>query len=318
MDTGVAIDLVAIGEVMLELSGGGKDAIGKQLPLGVAGDTFNTVVYASRKGCKASYFTQLGDDVYSAQMLDFLTAEGIDVEHIARVPNRMPGLYMISNLPGGERIFSYWRDNSPAREMCSTEASEQALRAALAPTKMAYLSGISLGILSAQGIETLFKVLADFRTAGGKVVFDSNYRPRLWKTKENAQDVTLRALLLADMALLTDEDEHMLWGSNDMASLVDRYSAGNLTELVLKRGAEDVLYSLRASAGETFAAPVSIPVPKVHDVVDTTAAGDSFNGAYLATRVQGGSVEDSIRSGCACAGLVIRHKGAITPRDMPL
>ncbi len=312
------MDLVAIGEVMLELSGGGKDAIGKQLPLGVAGDTFNTVVYASRKGCKSSYFTQLGDDVYSEQIVAFLQAEGIDVSSIALVPNRMPGLYMISNLPGGERIFSYWRDNSPAREMCASAASEQALRNVLAQTKMAYFSGISLGILSAQGIETLFKVLADFRALGGKVVFDSNYRPRLWATKENAQSVTLRALMLADVALLTDEDEHMLWGSNDMASLVGRYCAGNLTELVLKRGAQDVVYSLRANPQEMFAAPLSIPVPKVHDVVDTTAAGDSFNGAYLAARVQGGSVEDAIRSGCACAGLVIRHKGAITPRDMPL
>ena len=312
------MDLVAIGEVMLELSGGGKDAIGKQLPLGVAGDTFNTVVYASRKGCKSSYFTHLGDDVYSEQIMAFLQAEGIDVSAITLVPNRMPGLYMISNLPSGERIFSYWRDNSPAREMCASAASEQALRAALAQTKMAYLSGISLGIMSAQGIEMLFGVLADFQAAGGKVVFDSNYRPRLWKTKENAQQVTLRALLLANVALLTDEDEQMLWGSNSMASLVARYSAGNLTELVLKRGALDVVFSLRANPQQAFGAAQSIAVPKVDKIVDTTAAGDSFNGAYLATRVQGGGVEDAIRSGCACAGLVIGHKGAITPRDMPL
>jgi 2-dehydro-3-deoxygluconokinase len=50
-------------------------------------------------------------------------------------------------------------------------------------------------------------------------------------------------------------------------------------------------------------------------VVDTTAAGDSFNGAYLAALLAGGSEADCLAGGHAMAAKVIGHPGAIIPRD---
>jgi 2-dehydro-3-deoxygluconokinase len=57
-----------------------------------------------------------------------------------------------------------------------------------------------------------------------------------------------------------------------------------------------------------------VPVPKPCEPVDTTAAGDSFNAAYLAARIAGASALDAASSGHALAGQVIRHRGAIMPR----
>jgi 2-dehydro-3-deoxygluconokinase len=53
----------------------------------------------------------------------------------------------------------------------------------------------------------------------------------------------------------------------------------------------------------------------VADVVDTTAAGDSFAAACLAARLVGAAPADAARAGHRLAGAVVRHRGAIIPRE---
>jgi 2-dehydro-3-deoxygluconokinase len=77
-----------------------------------------------------------------------------------------------------------------------------------------------------------------------------------------------------------------------------------LSELVLKRGADDAI--IITPDGE-----IRVPVPPVQGVIDTTGAGDTFNAGYLAGRLQKKSIEDSAKQGIRCAGIIIRHRGAI-------
>ena len=79
-------------------------------------------------------------------------------------------------------------------------------------------------------------------------------------------------------------------------------------EVVLKRGAEACL--IRCD-GESF----EVPAQKVERVVDTTAAGDSFSAAYLASRLKGGSPAEAAEAGHRLASRVIQVPGALIPRD---
>jgi 2-dehydro-3-deoxygluconokinase len=54
--------------------------------------------------------------------------------------------------------------------------------------------------------------------------------------------------------------------------------------------------------------------PVAH-VVDTTAAGDAFNGGYLAARIAGLDIEHAVRAGHRLAGAVVQHRGAIIPLE---
>lgn len=304
-------EILTIGEVMIELAEI-KGEGGAIRTLGFAGDTFNTAVYLARLGIDVGYKTRLGDDDYSAQILAIMSAETVDGTLVEQVPGRVPGLYMIANNEAGERHFHYWRGESPAREMLAGDDQTQRLKEALSRSDWLYFSGITLGIISASARERLFGILADFRARGGRVAFDSNYRPRLWQSLGQVQEAMTRALSLTDLALLTDEDEQALWGDRDADAMVSRCADAGVGELVVKRGLKPVQVACDLAAAKSrYRQRLELPVTPVAEVVDTTAAGDSFNAGYLAERMRGGDVAAAVHRGAKCAGIVIGHKGAI-------
>lgn len=293
--------IAAIGEVMIELAPLQAPA----MRLGYAGDTYNTAVYLARHGVQVSYCTHLGQDRHSEAILAQLKDEGVKTQLITRDPARLPGLYMINNLPDGEREFSYWRNQSAARHMFS----EVQPPAELFQQAMIYLSGITLAIISPEARAQLFKQLTDYRARGGRVAFDSNYRPQLWPDQATAQATTQQCLQYTDIALLTLDDEQLLWGETDETQSLTRLRALKLPELVVKRGANPALVSEQGGDWQPC------PVVKVSDVIDTTAAGDSFNAGYLSARLMSANCATAVRAGALCAGAVIQHKGAIVDRD---
>jgi 2-dehydro-3-deoxygluconokinase len=311
----MSVHILAIGEVMLELAPAGDSNGKKLLTLGYAGDTYNTSVYLARLGVQTAYFTRLGDDPYSSEVLALMNTEGLDTSAVEIVPGRTPGLYLIANQPNGERSFSFWRGQSPAREMFATPASTAFLEERLQHVPYAYLSGVTLGILADEARDSLLRILANFRARGGKVVFDNNYRPQLWRDRDHARGAMAGALSVADMALLTDDDEARLWGSGDEPEILDRCLSAGVTEVVIKRGPAPVLVAAQPG-DEGYGERYEVEVPPVLQVVDTTAAGDSFNAGYLAARFAGGGVIHAAAYGSRCAGVVIQHRGAIVARDV--
>jgi 2-dehydro-3-deoxygluconokinase len=309
------VQILAVGEVMVELAPAG-DADGKKLlALGYAGDTYNTSVYLSRLGVATAYFTRLGDDPYSREVIQLMQEEGLDTKSVETMPGRTAGLYLIANRPDGERSFSFWRGQSPAREMFATQASVTALERRLESAQRIYFSGVTLGILGEEARRSLLRVLLNFRAGGGQVIFDNNYRPQLWRDREQAQLAMADALAVADMALLTDDDEARLWGSGAEVDIVSRCQAAGVREVAIKRGPHPVLLALR-QGNDNFKECYSVPVPPVADVVDTTAAGDSFNAGYISARLRGRSPAEAAEFGSRCAAVVIQHRGAIVGRGL--
>jgi 2-dehydro-3-deoxygluconokinase len=300
----------AIGECMIELQ---KSAQGEHpaMDYRFGGDTLNTAVYMARlldpAVAEVAYVTGLGTDGMSAEMLAAWEREGIATACVQRLPDRLPGIYMIETDPDGERRFHYWRRDSAARHWLEAPDAGRVL-AQLAEARMVYLSGISLAILSRADRDLLIATLARCRAAGGTVVFDNNYRPRLWEDAETARDVYGRALAHADIALLTLDDEVALYGPADAAGVIERTRSLGVGEVVVKCGAAPCVVWHDGRLHEVAPAPVK-------DVVDTTAAGDSFGAAYMAARLSGKGPEDAARAGHRLAGTVIRHRGAIILRD---
>ncbi|NTX71134.1 sugar kinase [Lelliottia amnigena] len=301
--------IAVIGECMIELS-----QQGAEVSRGFGGDTLNTSVYIARQvapeALAVNYVTALGTDSFSQQMLEAWQSENVQTSLIQRMENRLPGLYYIETDSTGERTFYYWRNEAAAKFWLESEDSA-AICEELATFDYLYLSGISLAILSPSSREKLLSLMHECRANGGKVIFDNNYRPRLWASREETQQVYQQMLHCTDIAFLTLDDEDALWGEKPVEEVIARTHNAGVSEVVIKRGADSCLVSV---AGE---AVIDVPAVKLakDKVVDTTAAGDSFSAGYLAVRLTGGTPEDAAKRGHLTASTVIQYRGAIIPRD---
>ncbi|WP_299597240.1 sugar kinase [uncultured Microbulbifer sp.] len=305
--------IAIIGECMLEMNLGSdcrspdSDA---RLDAGLSfgGDTLNTALYMSRLGSSVEYVTALGDDHLSDWMIRQWQAEGIGCDLVKREANATPGLYLIETDSSGERTFHYWRDRAPARRLLENPAASRQLFDQLKAFDAVYLSGISLAILSPYGRECLFDFLAEFRQNGGQVIYDGNYRPRLWGSETLTRKAYEQMYRLTDVALPTLEDEQALFADPDGDAALARIQNLGVGEVVLKMGAEGCIVASTNREPQRVAAQRVTPV-------DTTAAGDSFNAGYLACRLAGGSAEEAALAGHRLASTVIQHRGAIIARS---
>ena len=293
--------IVSIGEAMVELSAAG--AGGDLWRLGIAGDTLNTAWYLRRllgPEWSVDYVSRVGRGAFSRRMVAFLKAEGIGTAHVGRDPEREIGLYAIA-LEGGERSFSYWRDNSAARRLAEDPA---ALAAALEGARLAYVSGITVAILPEAGRAALKAALKAARARGALVVFDPNLRPRLWEGAA-AMRAGIEAFAGgADLVLPSFEDEAAQFGDADLEATVARYLALGAGEVVVKNGGGP----MRFGGAGGFGVLGDLAPERA---VDTTAAGDSFNAGYLAAALSGAGPAEAIRAGHALSRQVIRSPGAL-------
>lgn len=294
--------LVAIGECMVELARRDDGAF----TMRVGGDTFNTAIYLARLGSPVQYMTAVGDDPYSRLIVETARTEGVGTDSILSVPGRMPGLYLIET-DQGERAFYYWRDRAPARELLELAGAERIVDT-LAAADTAYLSGVTLSLYSPDGLGRLAAALEALRARGGRVVLDSNYRPIGWgHDRDRAQATFQRFWGLADIALPSFDDEQALWGDTTPAETADRLRAFGAGEICIKDGARGA----HVVDGESLR---HLPAGTTAPPVDTTAAGDAFNAAYVHARLSGQAAIDAARRGHALAAIVIQHPGAIAPR----
>ena len=207
----------------------------------------------------------------------------------------------------GERSFVYWRDSSAAKQSLALFRQHSTV-AQLLPADLFYFSGITLAILSPEDREALFTLVSELKAAGCRIGFDPNYRPALWQNPEQAREHFIRAYQLADLALPGVDDHKVLFNDADSPAVLARLVSYGVQEIIVKNGKEGVLALVD---GDSFHSPAV----EVKKVVDTTAAGDSYNGGYLAARLQGKSPQAACQYAATLAAFVVEHTGAIVAKD---
>ena len=309
-----AARVAAIGECMIERREMGTDL--KQgsipdIPRKFSGDTLNTLTYIARLldwgRAELFYITAVGMDAGSAAMLAAWEAEGINTAFVRRFRDKVPGSYTISTAQDGERRFSYDRNESAARDLFRDDYAES-LSSSLKDLDLLYLSGISMAILPPHGRERLLKLLRTLRRAGVIIVYDPNYRAALWASPAEARDWTGRVYQETDVAMPGFDDEKALFDDATPEQACARLADTGIAEVIMKNGSSPCF----VASGQDI---VRFPVTSQDGVVDTTAAGDSFNAGYISARLCGHDVAASVRTGQTLAGRVVQYPGAIIPRE---
>ncbi|MBB1305079.1 MULTISPECIES: sugar kinase [Pseudoalteromonas] len=294
-----------IGECMVEL----RAMSAATLHQSFAGDVYNSAVYLKRcfPQVTTSVVTALGQDNLSKKMLERFESEQINTQLVFAHDTKVPGMYYIETDEHGERSFIYWRNDSAAKKVVDfldADALEQ-----LSQGDMFFFSGISLAIIEESAREDFWKVVKQLKDAGVKIVFDPNYRARLWNSVEETKEQYHLAFTFADITLPGVEDLTTLYGVHSVEAVVEYLKPYQIEEIVVKNGPESVV----TKEGDTLQSHTIVPVK---NVVDTTSAGDAFNGVYLGARLSDKSISSAVQLAAKAAGTVIQQPGAIAPKDI--
>lgn len=287
---------------MVELRAVGEDRFARSY----AGDVYNTAVYLKRSfsDAQVQLVTATGDDAMSIAMRRAWRAHGIDDSLAFAVSGASPGLYLIETDASGERRFQYWRSHSAARRWLALLLREGESR--LWGADIVYFSGISLAILAADEREEALELLRRLRSHVGRIAFDPNVRLKLWESQVVAAASIKAAISICDV---------LLPSADDLAWLLEVDSTSDQLELLRKMGVKEIALTLgaRGCAVADADARAELASPAVERVIDTSGAGDSFNGAYLASRLQGKTPAQAAAAGLLIASRVVTHAGAIVP-----
>ena len=289
-----------IGECMAELK-----KVNGVLSEGFAGDTFNSAVYLKRTFPEfESYFiSAVGADVLSQEMVAFTRSESIDARFLFTHPEKHLGLYRIYTDDQGERSFTYWRNDSAAKCFMSLLKPDDI--SSLEDMDAILFSGITLAVLHQYELNEFFSLVNRLKESGATIVFDINHRPALWKGRDDVLAIYERAFDLADITLPGVEDFNFLYGFSTVQEVVRFLAPFKFKQLVIKNGSEAVtLVDEQGNTSQVTLTPVS-------NVVDTTSAGDAFNGVFLGAYLKSNNAYESVIKASKCAGFVIQHPGAI-------
>ena len=271
-----------------------------------AGDVYNTA-YNLKQGLgpqfNVNFLTALGDDEFSTQMLKCWRDDGIDTSKVMILDGDLPGLYIIKTDKKGERRFHYWRGESAAKHFLNSIEFVNCLNSLSKPFCM-YFSGITLALMQDDVRAIFFKVMEGFRAGGTIMAFDSNFRPSLWDSSGQAIGALQKAWQLTDIAMPTLDDEVKLFGDT---------SAEELSRKLIDFGVSAGVIKLGAKGCFAFDGTISqfCPAKRIRRVVDTTGAGDAFNGGFLSRYIETDDVVQSSILASRLAEQVIGHAGAI-------
>lgn len=291
-----------IGEPLIELAPVNQLDYRK----GVAGDVFNTAVASAQLNVSSFLVSAVGQTYADQPIIDTAKGYDVNVDHVRRDDKHHAGLYLIQNDDSGERSFIYWRNDSAAKHLFQSSDNLRALLKSITTLNYWYFSGITLALMSEKSIDCFCQSVSEFRSCGGKVVYDNNYRQALWPSEQHYQKANEQILPWVDIFLPSVEDTLASGMAGSKADALRFLTELPVPEICIKQGLEPVI--LKTSEGVQ-----TIPVIAADQVVDTTGAGDGFNGAYLAARAKGLAPIQAVKAGMLVSKAVIGHAGALLP-----
>jgi sugar/nucleoside kinase (ribokinase family) len=277
-------DLVLSGNVRPRFGQGENLVHNAELTIG--GSAAITACAAVRLGLDCALVATVGNDALGRMQTEALDSAGVDVSSVAIDPEYPTGVTVVLAEPADRAILTSL--GAIARLDASTVSAAMLANAAHVH--------VSAWFLLTDLRPELPGLLRAARAAGATVSLDTNFDP----SGHWLDDDLRRALGEVDLLLPNLAEARALSGESDPLAAA-RVLARRVPAVAVKLGAEGAV----VVAGETTA---SAATPSV-EVVDTTGAGDNFNAGFIAGRLEGRSLADSLRLALTCGTLSIAGMG---------
>ncbi len=212
-----------------------------------------------------------------------------------------PGIYGLPLDPAGNPGFSYWRAQSAASIFLQS-ADLGRFEALLGDTHLLLVTGITLALCSDASFGHLCRWV-DLHREECRVVFDCNFRKRLWDSEMQARDRIGRFERLASVIATGGDDERALWGVADNAGIIERVSSMS-AEYLIRGGPEGCWVGWGRECQH-------VPTEPVRVVGDTAGAGDSHLAGYVAARMLGYGRADAAAYANKAAAVIVSQRGSV-------
>ena len=305
------LDLLTVGEVLIDLTQTGVDSRGvRLLAANPGGAPANAAVAAARLGANAAFAGCVGDDSFGASLIQTLKDNNVDVSAVAVDPEVPTTLAVVTVDETGERSFTFYR--GPGADLQLTR--KQIPDSLLADAKIVHFGSVSL---TADPSRTATLTAAkDAKKLGALITYDPNYRAALWPKNEDAGARMREPLPMVDVLKISDEEMVLMSGKDTPEAAAEVLTAQGIKLVLITLGGAGVYYRLATGAEAVTGTVPGFAVK----IADTNGAGDTFFGAVLRCLAKRGNpleglakdeLERILRFANKAASLTVSRPGAL-------
>jgi len=300
------LDLIGVGSAILDFTpvnlGVALSEVQGFVP-SAGGAVSNLLVAASRLGLRTGFLGCVGDDEFGTLILHDFQSEGVDTSCVKRAKGVATGIAFYSVDKEGERHYIFYRFpgySDPESALMPDDTDVQYI----ARSKAVHLSEALLRKRSSR--EAVLRILQGSRDHRVLISYDPNVRLALWEEKKEFRDVQNAVLSFVDVFISTAEEVMLITDTKDVDEAILRVTASGPSTVLVRSGRH---YRIVAPDLD-----VEVPVFRVK-AVDTSGAGDAFDGGFLAGLLKDWPLTKAVELGGAVAALKVMNVG--TRKGLP-
>ena len=294
------LDIITIGESLIELSTDKSLTSATSLDKYYGGDTLTTAIAALRLGSKVGFVSRIGMDCFRNYLLESWQEEGLDISHVKPVKGAN-GLYMVSlgQDCNEEKESSLYRKKTAATNLSIEDISTEYIQ----NSSILYSTGLTqtLSISAREAVKEAFKIAKENNVL---TAYDPNYKSQIW-SEDEAKEAFDEISEYIDILFLNVR--------YDSKIVIETSSINNTMKYLWDLGISTVIIKSVIEKGYYIGSQGKVEFVKFtnEEVIDDTGAGDAFNGGVLHGISSGMSPFKAASLGSIVAGLQIQGIGAI-------
>lgn len=292
------LDIITIGESLIELSTNAKMSQAGCLYKYYGGDAIATAIAALRMGSKVGFVTRVGNDAFKDYLLDSWQAEGLDISQV-KLTDEPNGMYIVARPSIQEKEVVYYRKKIASSKLSLEDIDIEYLKKA----NVVYASGVtqSLSPSANEAVETTFRLAKE---NGITTAYDPNYYSAI-STPEEARESFNRISSYIDILFMSTK--------HDTINILDIDSPENIIKKLWDMGISTIVLKASDKNGYYTGYNGNIVFTEFYtnDVIDTTCSGDTFNGGFLHALTHGFTPFEAAQFASIVAGLQAKGIGAI-------
>lgn len=300
------MDIVAIGEVLIDLTQTGTDGAGvPQYAANPGGAPANLAVAAARLGASTALISKVGQDAFGRYLRKVMEENKVDVSALTVDEEQHTTMAVVSVDENGERDFTFYRDPGADSMLLKDEIPLGLLKEA----RFLHFGSVSLTREPAR--TTTLCAVETARALGAVITYDPNYRANLWPDRDTAIRRMRKPLDMVDILKMSDEELPLLADTDDLEAGTAALAEHGIRLILVTLGPNGVFYRFGGKTGTVPGVPCTVG--------DTNGAGDTFFGAFLSrlSRLDGPDcltadmLEEMLAFANKAASITTSRRGAI-------